>query len=133
MEHTLSTELRYLIYCGILMLVLWIPYILAELARTGVMTALGYPDERSLPDWGKRLKQAHYNLVENIVPFAIAVGAGEIMNVHTGTTAACAMVFFWARLLHPVAQVTRIWGTRTILFAAGAFSTLIYLFALLTA
>ena len=114
MEHALSTELRYLIYSGILMLVLWIPYILAELNVTGIAKALGYPDERSLPDWGKRLKSAHYNLVENIVPFAIAVGAGELLNVHNGTTAACAAIFFWARVLHPIAQVTpipRAWAT----------------------
>lgn len=132
MEHTLSTELRYLIYVAILMLVLWVPYILAELKVTGVFKALGYPDERSLPPWGQRLKRAHYNLVENIVPFAIAVLAGEFLNVHTATTAACAMIFFWARVAHPIAQVTRIWGTRTGTFAVGAVATLVYLFAVLT-
>jgi hypothetical protein len=49
MDHSISTELRYLIYCGILMLVLWFPYILAEIKVTGIFKALGYPDERSLP------------------------------------------------------------------------------------
>ena len=44
MQHELSTELRYLIYTAILMLVLWIPYILAELKMTGVGKALSYPD-----------------------------------------------------------------------------------------
>lgn len=132
MDHSLSIELRYLIYCGFLMLILWVPYILAELKVTGIPKALGYPDERSLPMWGQRLKHAHYNLVENIVPFAIAVGAGEFLNVHTATTAACATVFFWARVLHPIAQVTRIWGTRTLTFAAGVAATLVYLGEILT-
>lgn len=132
MEHALSTELRYLIYVAILMLVLWLPYILAELKVTGIFKALGYPDDRSLPQWGTRLKRAHYNLVENVAPFAVAVVAGEILNVHTATTAACAMIFFWARVAHPIAQVTRIWGTRTASFAAGAVATLVYLFSLLT-
>jgi uncharacterized MAPEG superfamily protein len=132
MDHSLSTELRYLIYCGFLMLLLWVPYILAELKTNGVITALGYPDERKLPKWASRLKCAHYNLVENIVPFAIAVGAGEFLNVHTATTATCAMVFFWARVLHPIAQVTRIWGTRTLAFAASVTATLIYLGVVLT-
>ena len=36
MEHAVSTELRYLIYAAFLLLVLWIPYILAELKITGV-------------------------------------------------------------------------------------------------
>lgn len=127
MDQPLSTELRHLVYCGILMLVLWVPYILAELKLTGVGKALSYPDERLLPQWGQRLKRAHYNLVENMAPFAIAVVAGELMDVHTVVTAACAVVFFWARVLHPIAQVTRIWGTRTITFAAGVAATAIYL------
>lgn len=133
MDHTMSTELRYLVYTGILMLVLWIPYILAELARTGIGTALGYPDERRLPVWGQRLKRAHYNLVENIAPFAIAVLVGEILNIHNTVTEACAMTFFWARVAHPVAQVTRIWGTRTLTFAVGLTATLIYLGTVLLA
>ncbi len=132
MDHSLSIELRYLIYCGFLMLFLWVPYILAELKVTGILSALGYPDERSLPLWGRRLKHAHYNLVENIVPFAIAVGAGELLNVHSATTATCATVFFWARVLHPIAQVTRIWGTRSLAFGAGVTATLVYLYAILT-
>lgn len=131
MDHALSTELRYLLYSSILMLVLWVPYILAELKLTGVVKALSYPDERKLPAWGKRLKAAHYNYVENLAPFAIAVLAGEWLGVHTPVTAGCAMVFFWARLLHPIAQVTRIWGGRTITFAAGVTATLIYLISLL--
>jgi uncharacterized MAPEG superfamily protein len=132
MDHSLSIELLYLIYCGFLMLILWVPYILAELHMTGVVKALGYPDERTLPKWATRLKLAHYNLLENIVPFAIAVGAGEFLNVHTATTAACATLFFWARVLHPIAQVTRIWGTRTLTFATGVTATMVYLYAILT-
>lgn len=132
MENALSIELRYLLYTAFLMVVLWVPYILAELNMTGVVKALGYPDERTLPDWAKRLKKAHYNLVENIAPFAIAVLAGEWLGVHTSVTAACAMVFFWARVAHPVAQVVRIWGTRTITFAIGLTATAVYLYEILT-
>ena len=131
MEHELSTELRYLIYTAILMLVLWIPYILAELKMTGIVKALSYPDERTLPPWGRRLKRAHYNLVENIGPFAIAVLAGEWLGIHTSLTAACAAIFFWARVAHPVMQVMRIWGMRTITFAIGVGATLVYLVAIL--
>lgn len=131
MQDALSTELRYLIYVGLLSCVIWVPYILAELKVTGIVKALSYPDERSLPKWGARLKAAHYNLVENIAPFAVAVIAGEFLNVHTPVTAACAMLFFWARVLHPIAQVVRIWGSRTITFAVGLAATVIYLVELL--
>jgi len=131
MQHELSTELRYLIYTAILMLMLWIPYIIAELKMTGIGKALSYPDERTLPKWGQRLKRAHYNLVENIGPFAVAVLAGEWLGIHTPLTAACAMIFFWARLAHPIMQVARIWGTRTATFALGVGATLVYLVAIL--
>lgn len=132
MQDALSTELRYLIYVALLMCVIWVPYILAELKMTGIVKALGYPDERTLPNWASRLKAAHYNLVENIAPFAVAVATGEFLNIHTAVTAACAMVFFWARVLHPVAQVTRIWGGRTVTFAAGVTATIVYLLEILT-
>ena len=131
MQHELSTELRYLIYTAILLLVLWIPYIVAELKMTGIGKALSYPDERTLPMWAQRLKRAHYNLVENIGPFAVAVLAGEWLGIHTPLTAACAMIFFWARLAHPIMQVARSWGTRTATFAVGVGATLVYLVAIL--
>lgn len=132
MQDALSTELRYLIYTALLMCVIWVPYILAELKMTGIVKALSYPDERTLPKWGTRLKAAHYNLVENIAPFAVAVIAGELLNVHTPVTAACAMIFFWARVLHPIAQVIRVWGGRTVTFTAGMIATVVYIVEILT-
>ncbi len=42
MADAFSIELRYLIYTALLMVVLWVPYILAELNLTGVVKALGY-------------------------------------------------------------------------------------------
>jgi len=133
MEYALSIELRYLLYTALLLLVMWIPYILAQIAQLGLVTALSYRDEDKMPDWAKRLKRAHYNLVENFAPFAAIVVVGEIIGLHTATTATCAAVFFWARLVHPFAQVTRVWGTRTLLFAIGWAATLVYAWLVLTA
>lgn len=129
--ETASTELRYLLYVVLLGMVIWIPYILAEIRRSGVVTAFSYPDERDRPLWARRLARAHYNLVENTVPFAAVVLAGEAMNLHTPVTAACAMIFFWSRVAHPFTQVARVWGTRTLTFAAGYGATLVYLLTLL--
>lgn len=128
----LSVELRYLIYVSLWLAVLWIPYILAHINEVGIRQALSYTDnEIAMPMWARRLKRAHYNLVENIVPFAVAVGAGEILNIHTGTTAACALVFLIARLVHPFAQMAALWGTRTVTFAVGWLAMVIYLLAIL--
>lgn len=128
----LSAELRYLIYTCIWLMVLWIPYAVMYAQVAGAVGAFRYPDEGiELPAWAARLKQAHYNLVENIAPFAVAVLAGEALGVHTATTTACALVFFLARLAHPFAQAIRIWGLRTLIFTIGWLAVLIYLLALL--
>lgn len=129
----LSLELRYLIYTAILLAIIWVPYILAHIQQVGLVEALGYRTPQKMPEWAERLKRAHYNLVENMPLFVIAVLAGEFANVHTGTTAACAMVFFWARLAHPIAAVARIWGTRTLAFAIAWLAVVIHLLAVLAA
>lgn len=131
--RALSVELRYLIYTGLLLAVIWLPYVNTQIMKVGLVKVLSYTDEDDLPAWAVRLKRAHYNLVENIPLFAIAVLAGEIRNVHTGVTAACAMTFFWARLAHPIAQVAQVWGTRSLVFAIGWVAVLVHLIAVLVA
>ena len=131
--RALSIELRYLIYVATIMAFIWVPYILAHIAQVGLVTALSYPEKTEMPAWAARLKRAHHNLVENIPLFAVAVLAGEFRNVHTATTAACAAIFFWARVAHPIAAVSHIWGTRTAAFAIGWAAVVVYLFAVLTA
>lgn len=127
----LSLEMRYLIYVALWTLVLWIPYILAHINMVGVTRALSYEDEQPMPDWARRLKGAHYNAVENLAPFAAVVVAAEFIGLHNGLTAFCAIVFFLARIVHPFAMVSRIWGSRTGAFAVGWIVTIIYMFAVL--
>ncbi|MEX0842421.1 MAG: MAPEG family protein [Xanthobacteraceae bacterium] len=129
----LSIELRYLIYVAVILGFIWVPYILAHISQVGLVKALSYPDTAEMPAWAARLKRAHYNLVENIPLFAVAVVVGEFRGVHTAVTAACAAIFFWARVAHPIAAVAHIWGTRTAAFAVGWGAAIVYLFVVLTA
>ena len=130
---TLSVELRYLVYVAILLAIIWIPYILAHVMQVGPMKAFAYTDDDTMPPWAKQFKHAHYNLVENVPLFAIAVLAGEFANVHTATTAACAMIFFWARVVHPFAMASKIWGARTTVFTVGWLAVVVHLLAVLRA
>ena len=129
----LSVELRYLIYTAILLAIVWVPYILAHVQQVGAMKAFSYTDDDKMPDWAHRLKRAHYNLVGNMPLFVIAVAAGEFANVHTGVTAACAMIFFWARVAHPIVAVAQWWGTRTAVFTIGWVAVVVHLLAVLVA
>jgi uncharacterized MAPEG superfamily protein len=131
--QALSFELRWLIYTALLSLLMWVPYILAEIGQSGLVKALSYPDKREMPAWAERWKQAHYNLVENFAPFAAVVVAGEFVGLHTPTTRVLVVLFFLARLAHPFAQTARIWGTRTAVFTVGWVVTVIYLLLVLTA
>lgn len=130
---SLSQEMRYLVYVALWTLLLWIPYILAHIRMVGVSRALSYEDHQPMPDWARRLKGAHYNAVENLAPFAAVVIAAEFIGLHTELTATCALIYFLARLAHPIAMVSRVWGTRTLAFAVGWAVTIIYLFAVLCA
>ena len=47
--------------------------------------------------------------------------------------AACAVIFFWARVAHPIAMVSQVWGTRTITFAIAWAAAVVHLFVVLTA
>src|SRR4051812_40237339 len=129
--RALSLELRYLIYVAILMALLWIPYVMAHIARVGQVVALSYPERIEMPPWAARLKRAHFNLLENIPLFAIAVMAGEFRGIHTGVTAACAMIFFWARVVHPIAAMSHVFAARTVTFAVAWVAALLYLIAVL--
>jgi uncharacterized MAPEG superfamily protein len=130
--RALSLELRYLIYVTVLLGLLWIPYILAHIAQVGPVLALSYPERTEMPPWAARLKRAHYNLVENFPLFAVAVIAGEFRGIHTAVTAACAMIFFWARVAHPLAAISPVWGARTACFAIAWVAVLVELFVVLT-
>jgi uncharacterized MAPEG superfamily protein len=131
--RALSLELRYLIYVAILMALLWIPYILAHIAQVGQVVALSYPEQTEMPPWAARLKRAHYNLLENIPLFAVAVMAGEFRGIHTGVTAACAMIFFWARVAHPIAAMSNVFAARTVAFTVAWLTVFLYLIVVLTA
>lgn len=114
----MTTELCYLTAAAVLTAVLWIPYILNVIARNGVGAAVGY-DSLAMSPWAERLKKAHYNAVENLAPFAAVVLVAHAVGVSNEATAMSAAVYFWARLVHPVAYTFAIPWVRTLAFAVA--------------
>jgi len=86
-----------------------------------------------LPDWVNRANRAHANAVENFAPFAAVVLVGQAAGLHSATTAACAAVYFFARLAHAVVHIsdTGLLMTRTVLFSIAWAAFLVYAVALL--
>ncbi|HET7283019.1 MAG TPA: MAPEG family protein [Sphingomicrobium sp.] len=116
----MKTELLYLTLVTALTGLLWVPYVLERMVTWGLMPTVGYPanpPEQSA--WARRLMKAHANAVENLVVFAALVLVAQDLNVSNGATATAAIVYFWARVVHPIAYVFAIPWLRTLAFAVG--------------
>ena len=131
----MNTELAYLLLTAVLTGVLWIPVVIGYVTTRGVLTPESYrvaPTD-PLPPWVNRANRAHVNAVENFAPFAAVVLVGQAMNVHTGVTAACAAIYFYARLAHAVVHISGfgLFKARTVLFTVAWIAFIVYAFALL--
>ncbi|HYM36750.1 MAG TPA: MAPEG family protein [Steroidobacteraceae bacterium] len=116
----MKTEILYLTYVAVLTGVLWIPYILNEIVVRGLSDAVGYPENpKPLAPWAERMKKAHYNAVENLVVFAALVLVANALGVSDPATQMCAVVYFWARVVHAAAYTFAIPWIRTLAFATG--------------
>lgn len=120
MTTEMTTDLTMLAWSAALCVLMWIPYILARIGAWGLVNAVGYPDSPpDVPEWSARMQKAHYNLVENLVPFAALVLVASAAGVNNETTALGATIFFWARVAHAVVYTFGIPWVRTLVFAAS--------------
>jgi uncharacterized MAPEG superfamily protein len=106
----MTVDLQMLILVAVLCVLQAFPYTLALIAKLGPIRAMSYPQpvDADLPEWGKRSKRAHLNLVENLAPFAVLVLAAHVIGAANGATALGATIFFWARLVQAIAHTLAI-------------------------
>jgi uncharacterized MAPEG superfamily protein len=116
----MTSELMYLAWVTTFTAVMWIPYILNMISVRGIGDAVGYPeDPKPMSPWAQRMKAAHANAVENLIVFAALVLVAHAVGANNGCTAAAAVVYFWARVVHFFAYTFAIpWG-RTLAFAVA--------------
>jgi uncharacterized MAPEG superfamily protein len=112
----MSVDLQMLIWIAVLSVLQAFPYTLALIANVGLVRAVSYPQpgEDDMPQWARRSKRAHLNLVENIAPFAALVLAAHVTGAANETTALGATIFFSARLVMVVAHTFAIAFLRSI-------------------
>lgn len=116
----MTTELKYLALAAAWNAVIWIPYILNMISVRGLKEAVGYPDNPApMAAWAERLKAAHYNAVENLVLFAAVILVADAAGIVNDATAASAVVFFWARVVHTISYTFAVPWVRTLSFAVG--------------
>jgi uncharacterized MAPEG superfamily protein len=116
----MTTDLTMLTWTAGLTLILAFPYVFATIARYGIVGALTYrADGQPLSDWAARAKKAHYNAIENLAPFAVLVIVAHLTYSANEATAAAAIAYFWARVVHYFVYMANIPLGRTLAFVVG--------------
>lgn len=112
----MSVDLQMLVWTAILCVLQAFPYTIALIMTVGLVRAVSYPQpgDDVLPEWARRSKRSHLNLVENIAPFAIVVLVAQATGKANDTTALGAMIFFWARIAMLIGHTFGIPFLRTI-------------------
>ncbi len=126
----MTTDLQYLAYTALLTASLWIPYIVCQSMTNGLLSPQNYldPKPRAVPLWGQRANRAHINAVEAFAPFAALVLIAQVAGKADGTTAFCAVAFFWLRLIHAVVYWIGLPYIRTLVFTLGWIAVVVLFF-----
>ena len=116
----MTTDLMMLAWSAALCALLWVPYILARIGAWGLVDTVGYPDSPpDVPVWAARIKKAHANLVENLLPFGVLVLVAHVGGMANEATALGATLFFWSRVAHAIVYTVGIPWLRTVAFFGG--------------
>ncbi len=130
----MSTELQVLAWLAGLAIFMWLPYIIAHIANVGLIQALTYKsDGEPLSEWAARAKRAHYNAIENLVPFAALVVVAHLTNTNNEITSSAALAYFWFRVAHYIVFTFGIPFGRTLTFAGGWLAQICFLYQILLA
>lgn len=121
MTNALSTELYWTVLTAALTSVLWIPYILQRIVELGPIEAFRDPrhEVATKAPWAQRAKNAHANMIENLLVFAIFAVAIQIIGAGNAATAIAAPLFFSARAAHYLVYSLGLPWVRTPLFLIG--------------
>ena len=116
----MSAALTYLVWITALTALMWVPYILDRFMVRSLMDAVGYPDSPPPGSpWAERMRNAHYNAVENLVVFAPLVVVAEVLGASNELTVTTALVYLWARVVHFVVYALKLPWLRALAFVVG--------------
>ena len=124
----MNTELNILAASAVLCLALPVVYVGLYAKQVGMPVVSGNREGAPEPIGaaGRGLR-AHRNLIENLVPFAIAVLVAHAMGVSNSITLIGAWLFLGARVLHALVYLAGVSGIRTPAYLAGLVGTALIL------
>jgi len=120
----MNIELTCLAASAVLCLALPLVYVAMYQKQVGFPVVSGNREDAPGPTGaaGRGLR-AHRNLIENLVPFAIAVMLARAAGVSNTMTIIGAELFLAARLVHAITYFLGITGIRTLAYFAGVLGT----------
>ena len=129
----MSVELEMLVWLSTLTLFMWVPYVLSGMINDGLIATFTWQgDEKQRSIWAARAKRAHYNAIENLIPFAAIVIVAHLAEISNDATAAAATAYFWLRAIHYVFYAVGISYIRTAAFALSWLAQLCIVYQIIS-
>ena len=129
----MSVELEMLVWVSTLTLFMWVPYVLSAMVNDGPIASFKWQgDEKQRFIWAERAKRAHYNAIENLIPFAAIVIVAHLAEISNDATAAAATAYFWLRAIHYVFYTVGISYIRTPAFALSWLAQLCIVYQIIS-
>jgi uncharacterized MAPEG superfamily protein len=131
-RDSMSIELKLLIWSAVLAFAQMLVAVTGAFLQVGLPTLAGNRENMPvMPGWVGRAERAHYNMLENLLLFAILVLAAQVTSKLNGTTAMGAQLFFWARLAYALIYVGGLPWIRTGAWAVSVIGLLLIFFQLM--
>lgn len=120
----MNTELWILVASTLLCLALPLLYVPLYARQVGMGVISGNREEAPAATGAAgRGARAHRNLLENLLPFAVAVLVARAAGISDGVTVLGAWLFLGGRLVHAASYLAGIPGIRTLAYVAGVAGT----------
>ena len=122
----MTTELWILAASALLCLTLPMVYVPLYARQAGPAAISGNREDAPVAlGAAGRGARAHRNLLENLLPFAIAILAAHAIGISDTLTLAGAWLFLAARVVHALAYIAGVTGVRTLAYVAGLAGTIL--------
>jgi uncharacterized MAPEG superfamily protein len=116
----MTPDLQMLVWSAALALAQMVVAAIGAQGQVGLPALAGNREGLSeITGWAGRARRAHFNMLENLLVFAIVVLVANAAGKADAMTALGATLFFWARLAYAILYVAGVPWLRTAAWAVG--------------
>lgn len=123
----MSSEIHWLTLTTVYTALLFVPYAVNRIGRTGIARVFLNPlpgDDPFDDAWAHRAYRSHMNAIENLILFApLAIGV-HVTGSSNEVTQMASATFFWARFVHAPLYIFNVPIFRTVAYFVGLVAIL---------